>query len=565
MSGISNQSPAVLKNANGASKIGRGASTVDADLTAAEAAIVDNAAAVVDLNGDMLERVNPLAQAVRVAMTRGASATTGIRVQNNANSQPGNYDFGVTIKAAVEDFFYNVGPDSYNGWMMGSRQSADDQWFVGNLQNGKMKAEARVGGVVIYSVEVDISSSVGAATNGKSMMMSCFIKRETVLADGEFKVLLNGVNIGSVAIPAAATVDISNTGNFEFMGYNGDRLPCDWIQTLFHNRFYSDAEVLSLYNAGPALADIGARQAAVYASDYSAGVDGFASIDGGSIVVTGNVDGVGGEGDWCRAERSGSSGGLRAVRVGCYIPDKINQTVVRVHNGHSSALNIGVTNNSGALRDGFFAAESVPAGESRDYVFEGNAPVSTSMTVGCFSSVVAGATIASVPSGAKIYWKLVTTRQTGITGQWDAKDAQSNTGQILDTSGNGDHAILPTSGATVFPRLRRAAVISEHNWNGTGEAQYLSLFNQAVLPADAYIERIIAVVTGDPQHGTLGDGVDDDRYCKLAENLPLIEGVNTLAINQRVSDGANGKLLWTPAFSGTCAIKFIVEYLVMGV
>ena len=161
-------------------------------------------------------------------MTRGTSSTSGIKTPNDVNSQPGIGDFGVTIIAKTDDFFESA---DFDGWAVGSREDGDNRWVLGNTDDGKVRAFANVGATTIFDVEFDVSSSIGVnKTDGDFIVLSFFIKRETSTSDGVFKAILNGTNIGSTTITAASTVDISNTGDFEWMGYNGDRLNANGLK-----------------------------------------------------------------------------------------------------------------------------------------------------------------------------------------------------------------------------------------------------------------------------------------------------------------------------------------------
>lgn len=563
MSGISNQSPAVLKNADGASKIGRGASTVDADLTTAEAAIAANAGAVVDLNSGMLARVNNKAMENAIVMTAATTGAGGIRIIPSSKFAVTTGNFALPWEGSIDAG--TVPTDAHR--LIGQYQDLDNRLQFSYTPSTKtFSVLAKKAGATIIDASVVLES---ALTLGRAYKIEPVVVRENAIADGSVAVYVDGNLVGTVAIAAAATVDISNTGNWHISGNTIAslyRLPSETISAMTINYAPSAAEVLHRVENGPNFSLIGASEVPVYESDFSAGVDGWGKLQGGTI--TGNVDGVNGQDNWLRITCNGAvdDGGFKNLSQSISA-GKRGKFALRVYLDPANVTVTGVTvtlRTAAGASTGASEDYQVGVGNQLDIVLESEEPfadiVGQLRVIGSNSSGVRVNT-----SGDLIFVKVVEVTKTGVTGWWRADDCQGNTAQILDRSGNDNHALLPSSGAMVLLRPRRAAVISEHSWYGTGEAQYLSLFNQNVLPVDAYIERVIAIVTGDPQQGKLGDGIDDDRYCKLEENAGMIEGVNTLAINKRVSDGTNGKLLWTPLLSGTCTIKFIVEYLVMGV
>jgi hypothetical protein len=155
----------------------------------------------------------------------------------------------------------------------------------------------------------------------------------------------------------------------------------------------------------------------------------------------------------------------------------------------------------------------------------------------------------------------VTARTIGLTSELIASNAQSNTGQIFDTSGNKNHALLPASGATVVgrPVSQTREVRWTNTWAGTNELQYIGGVNQAILPANAYIESIVGTVSGATPHDIIiGDGSDTDRYVTITTGLAA--GTTSFTLANRTTDGTNLKLTVDPDTNATMSIAWVIRY-----
>jgi hypothetical protein len=149
----------------------------------------------------------------------------------------------------------------------------------------------------------------------------------------------------------------------------------------------------------------------------------------------------------------------------------------------------------------------------------------------------------------------------GLTSELIASNAQSNTGQIFDTSGNKNHALLPASGATVVgrPVSQTREVRWTNTWAGTNELQYIGGVNQAILPANAYIESIVGTVSGATPHDIIvGDGSDADRYVTITTGLAA--GTTSFTLANRTTDGTNLKLTVDPDTNATMSIAWVIRY-----
>jgi hypothetical protein len=176
-------------------------------------------------------------------------------------------------------------------------------------------------------------------------------------------------------------------------------------------------------------------------------------------------------------------------------------------------------------------------------------------------AVDASGVVLNVASGQFVYIKDITSKQTGITSELIASNAQSNTGQIFDTSGNKNHAMLPADGATVVgrPVSQTREVRWTNTWAGTNELQYIGGVNQAILPANAYIDSIVGTVSGATPHDIIvGDGSDTDRYVTITTGLAA--GTTTFTLASRTTDGTNLKLTVDPDTDATMSIAWVISY-----
>jgi hypothetical protein len=153
----------------------------------------------------------------------------------------------------------------------------------------------------------------------------------------------------------------------------------------------------------------------------------------------------------------------------------------------------------------------------------------------------------------------LTVTPIGITGHWPAFNAQTNTGQLADRSGNKNHMMLPASGATILGDRRPDVQLTwDNTWAATSELQYFPGVNQACYPTNFYIEGIILTPSATTTAGfTIGNGSDADYYATA--NGPLTSGVPVFVpLTNRYSDGTNLKLTITPMATTTCTLATTV-------
>ena len=517
-----------------------------------------------DINGDpvaTVSRTNPLRQAVRVAMTAAASGSTGIQVLDNANLDMGTNNFTLHWEGSLPDWTpaanarlaqkISAGSSPYTGWSL-------EVLTTGILSFALYRNDSGVG--------LNSTVSTGLA-DGSLAKISVVITRETARAAGSVVFYINGVQLGSaVSITSAATFDLSNANLAYFNGTSVARIACDFGQAIIYNRALSAAEVLSLCVNGPALADIGASQTPIYTSDFSAGADGWTTT--GSATVTGNIDGINGQDDWLRVSAAGGANTANVLKnisptVGIGKRCRIKLRVfLDAGNVTLSGVEVTARNAGGTGAAPTVGQYQIGAGNQLDIVYESpnfSDIFAQLRIIGINSSNVATAT-----AGDLYYVKLVDITQIGITGQWNAENAQSNTGQIFDSSGNKNHALLPAAGATIIGKEMSVPkqVRWTNTWAGTNELQYIGGVNQAILPDKAYIDSIIGTVTGATPHDIIiGDGSDTDRYVTITTGLAA--GTTTFTLANRTTDGTNLKLTVDPDTNSDMSIAWVISYRIL--
>jgi hypothetical protein len=485
------------------------------------------------------QRTNPLQLSSRVAMTEAASGSNGIQVLNNANANFGTGNFTLHWEGSLADWT----PAASSTLMIKLAVTPAFQGFVLAVETtGRLRFFLRgTGEAILNNVLSTVAPSV---SDGSSAQITSVITRESASAAGSLVFYVNGTQLGdAITITAAEATTISNSMPLNVSGGTASRTASNTTNAIIYNRALSAAEVLSLCVNGPALADIGASQVSSISGDAQNGTStrAFSSF-------TGTATGFSGEIPFSHATQR-IAGWPVAVSVGQKFRIK----------GSFSRSNFG----TGVFVVGMSASSSdnTPVSSSLIFSNESSGDFDVILTATATGNFVVGfrvsATGASDTSTVDV--TNVSVQRVGITGQWNAQDAQSNTGQVFDSSGNGNHALLPAAGATVIPRRLKGEVRWTNTWDGTHELQYIGGTNQAILPANAYIESIVGTVSGATPHDIIiGDGSDTDRYVEITTGLAA--GTTSFTLANRTTDGTNLKLTVDPDTNATMTIKWTIKY-----
>jgi hypothetical protein len=487
-------------------------------------------------------RTNPLAQAVSVQMT--ASTTVGgIRQADNVNNNFGTGDFSIFRKSVIfgaNHFLYVKATGATNRV----------RFFV--TSTGLLRFDATIGGVDVLTI---LTTTSAIPYYGKSAEYGLAVIRESASANGSWALFIDGVQADSGVISAAAPGSITLSEPLFFnsaissSAVSTQRAPDTFQSARLYNRALTAAEVLDLSINGPALADRGASQTPVYTSDFSAGRDDW-TASAQFTTTTGNVDGVGGVDDTLEIEISNSGTTERygqrpsTLEIGKKYFAKIDIYRPTGNSAASQALVIVGANQNHIL---FPSADDT----WQTFFVEFTAAITlfrlnfANSSGGLLSSKSAGDTFNIVATEIK---------QIGLTSELIASNAQSDTGQIFDTSGNKNHALLPASGATIVGAItaRRIEVRWTNAWSATSELQYVGGVNQAIFPTNQYIDSLVVIPEGATLTGfTIGNGSDASYYATV--NGTITSGVAIyVQLDRRVTDGTNLKLTITPmgAFTG---------------
>lgn len=155
--------------------------------------------------------------------------------------------------------------------------------------------------------------------------------------------------------------------------------------------------------------------------------------------------------------------------------------------------------------------------------------------------------------------------EIGQVARYPAENAQSDTGQIFDDSGNKQHGLLPASRATVIgrPASSPQQVRWTNSWAETHELQYIGGVNQPILPAKTHILSIVGVITTTGGSGVqdiiVGDGSDTDRYVAITTGLAAGTKIFTLT-GTPFTDGTNLKLTVDPDATCTMSITWTITF-----
>ena len=500
--------------------------------------IIDNLQVRGSISGGGL---GSLARAIRVAMTGATSGSNGIQVADDDDIDFGTGDFTLHWEGSLPDWT----PASEQRLLRKNTDSTTSGIVLNILTTGAAALYLVNGGVssTAYSSTIPVG-----AVDGSRQTITAVCVRETASVAGSVTLYANGQPLGAPAtITAATPFSVSNALSMYINGSSAVRTDSNTISCILYNRALSAAEVLSLSVNGPALADIGASQTSAVSGNVLNGTStrAFSTFSSGAANFTGTT---------LAGDSSLNYAGYSiAVSLGQKIRVRGTFSITGTLGSAAFRINIATSlSDSAALSDTITVS-----GTSGDFdvvlTATGSATGIVNFSLGTSPTTDATITVTSIAIN-----------RLGITGWWDARDAQSDTGQILDSSGNKNHAMLPASGATVIgkPLSEARQVRWTNTWTGTQELQYIGGVNQAVLPAKAYIESIVGIVSGATVEDIIiGDGSDTDRYVALT--TALAAGTVTFTLANRTTDGTNLKLTVDPDANATMSIIWTVTYRIL--
>jgi hypothetical protein len=461
-------------------------------------------------------------------MTAAASGSSGIQVLDDDDIDFGTGNFSIHWEGALPDWT----PASETRLFRKNTDSTTTGVVLNILTTGAAALYLINGGV--SSTAYSSVTPVGGVDNALQQITAVCV-RESASAAGSVTIYANGQPVGAPAtITAATPFSLSNSLTAYISGSSAIRTESTTRACYLYNRALSAAEVASLCINGVPFSDVGASQTITTSWTWAnfAGASGYETFttSGSDITSAINTSGLG------IASVAYTLTNRKTFRV------RLNITV----NSGSVAITSAATTD---LSTGSQTIATITSANDGEIYFD-------------FISLIAATRIGFYSASSSNF--SVTgfqVNQIGITGMWDAKDAQSDTGQIFDASGNKNHALLPASGATVVgrPVSQTREVRWTNTWAGTNELQYIGGVNQAILPSNAYIESIVGTVSGATPHDIIvGDGSDTDRYVTITTGLAA--GTTSFTVAARTTDGTNLKLTVDPDTDATMSIAWVITY-----
>jgi hypothetical protein len=490
-------------------------------------------------------------------MTAAASGSNGIQQLDNANLDMGTNNFTLTWEGSLPDY-----TPSALVRLLYKFQSASNRYTLQVNTNGTLLVFVAAGGVTLINAASTVATGL---TDNSYAKISASVIRETASADGSVTFYVNGVQLGAaVAITAAATTSIDNSGPLYICGDNTLRYVSNTISSRLYNRALTAAEVLDLSINGVALADRGASQTNLITGDssnFEGGTVGSWAANtgnGATSVAVNTVSPISGTYDLQVITNALVNSGAQ-LNIGSVVAGKKYRLVFNYKAATSNAWNIIFRNNANPA-SGSVWADTVTGGTGWQPATDGKLvyEFTASLTTSSGRIHIVNSVLDTIQLDNFVLVNL------GLTSELLASNAQSNTGQIFDTSGNKNHALLPASGATVVgsPEAIPHEVRWTNTWAGTNELQYIGGVNQAILPANAYIESIVGTVSGATPHDIIiGDGSDTDRYVTITTGLGA--GTTSFALAARTTDGTNLKLTVDPDTNATMSIAWVIRYSVL--
>lgn len=490
---------------------------------------------------------DPLAKAIRVALLASASVRAP-QVLDNANLDMGTNNFSVVVQKRITT----------------TRPAANEILYHKHDGTTGVIVTLLTTGIVRLTLNATTFDSTVALTSASNVepVIIIPVTRETTTAAGSVTFVVDGVQLGTaVAITAGAPTSVDNASNLYLLGTSTTTTEGAYYDGAIYNRALTVAECLAYCLRGPDVIDMGGSNTNFFTGDS-------VNFEGGTV------------GSWA----ANTGNGVTSVAVNTVSPISGTYDLKVITNGlvnSGIALNIG----SVVLGEKYRLVFDYKGATSNAWgvVFRNNAnPASGSVWA---STVTGGTTWQPATAGQLVYEftaslttssgrvhilnSVVDTIQLdkfqlinlGITGHWPAFNAQTNTGQIFDQSGNKNHMLLPASGATILamPPDRRRQVRWTNTWAATQELQYIGGVNQAILPANAYIESIVGTVSGATPHDIIvGDGSSTNRYVTIT--TALAAGTNTFTVANRTTDATNLKLTVTPDTAATMSIAWVITY-----
>jgi hypothetical protein len=485
--------------------------TTDETITGTDTARTTTPAGVA---GAMAVQTNPLAKSQGVHMTYAASGSSGITVADNDNIDFGTGDFTLVWRGALPDWT----PSAASRLFDKSDNSVGYRWFV--TTDGKLRL------LINNGSDIDITSTSALGfVDGTEHELAIVVTRNSSVA-----MYADGKLIHTASITESPIVTVNNAVPLYISGRSTVRFESDNKSVYTYNRALTASEVLDLYRHGIAFADKWGSQ-----TDLLSGWD-FTS---GWMVSTGSVD------DANSFTTTGVGGAHKNTFT--FLGGKLYRIVIE---GDISAGTTQLRQSTGVLITPISGDINLTStfAETVEFI-----AASTTKSGGPYLRNTEAATVNITKF--EVY-------EIGATLALEPEGIQPAPGQWLDSSTNKLHAMQPASGSSLTRKKDTFEVRWTNTWAGTHEAQYIGGVNQAVLPANCYIESIIGVISGSTiEDIIIGDGSDTDRW--VAATTGLAAGTTAFTLANRISDGTNYKLVVDPDANFTGSIAWTIKGIIL--
>ena len=347
----------------------------------------------------------------KFGVSMSAQSGAGIVVADDSEINYGASDFSIAFEINAID--YTPASDI---WLVYKFQDSNNRWGVQLITGGQIRLFVNVGG----STVIDVQTVATVASIGPILeLFTVSVSRESASSDGSFDVYVGDSLLESVVISAASPASFSNTGSLRFFSDSINQYASITNSAILYNRALSASEVLDLYSNGVAAADVGASQTALNTDDWveASPLSSFSStptsfscvrVSGGTVVSRPAASFYALEG--------------QKIFLSCFLT---------INSGAAPYVRLQVNDTSGAY------SEDVTLVAGHNYIVL----TSTSSLVDRLRFIPA--------NNSDIEVSDISMGRAGATLQLESSGIAQGSGLTwLDSSGNGNNATLPATGAT---------------------------------------------------------------------------------------------------------------------
>jgi len=405
-----------------------------------------------------------------------------------------------------------------------------------------LKLYVTINGTTYYS------TAAVAYESGETHVLGVSVARESTGTAGQIIFFADLGQLGNaVAITAGSPSTLTTTDPLYVSSDSGSRYIGASKACLLFNRALSIAEIALAVCNGVSNWDMWGSCVPTYSSNFSSATDGW---NGTRCTRTANVDGIAGANDCLSVYASADASTTHYI----------GRTTLVPHSWYKITLDYfiptGNTNVNG-VRVGNSGDDWNVVGEwttkSKLFYYTNPALVIWLMSNG--SIIFAGA---GSPSDDLLYLKNIVLEQIGAIASYDSQGMQPSGMQWHDSTPNGCHLVQPseTNGGVLQRSKGTFEIRWKCVWSGTHEAQYIGGFNQAIFPANGYIQSCLVNIEGSViEDIMIGDGNAADYWVALTSGLTA--GKRSVALAHRYADGANLKMVVDPDANFTGSIAFL--------